>query len=159
MKKVLTLLTIALSLLLTGCTVTSNRIYTVCRVEGDDVYVYNADGEFFRYVDKKLVPYIGADLQPKPKLTVYLPEEPVYNLEKEIPTVYAGTKDDALGYIAKVMLSTNAEVQCPYVDWKSFTAYIRNDTMVMRVLYTTDNKVRIYAQDVSGNTIAAPYLE
>lgn len=159
MKKVVTLITIVLSMLLTGCTVTSDRIYAVCRVDGDNVFVFNGEGEFYKYSNKQLVKYLGADLQAKPKLTVYLPEEPNYNLELEVPTVYRGTKEDALGYIAKVMLEKDAEVLCPKVDWKSFEAFLRYDEANIRVVYTTDNKVRVYAQSVSGNAITPPYLD
>lgn len=159
MKKVITLLVLLLSLLLTGCTVTADRIYAVCRVDGNNTFVFNEKGEFFKYVNKQLVKCSGANLQAKPKLTVYLPEEPTFVLNPEIPSVYTGTKDDALGYIAHVMLSTGAEVQCPKVDWRSFEAYLRNDELDMRVIYTVDDKVRIYATDKEGNAIKPPYLD
>lgn len=159
MKRRISILLVLCSFFLSGCTVTADRIYTVCRVTDNHVYVYNASGEFFLYNDGKVIPCPNADLQPKPKLVLRLPEDTSFNLEKEMPSVYKGTKEDALAYISRVMQECSAEVTCTECDWKSFTALLRSDTFDMKVFYSTDNHVRIYMNDENGNAVSPLYLD
>lgn len=159
MKCRLLILITCLCFLFTGCTVTSDRIYTVCRVSGDNVYVYNGNSDFFLYKSGKLISCPRGDLQPKPKLCLDLPEETDFHFVKEMPSVYQASLNDVLRYVSKVMQETSAEVACPEVDWKSFTAYLRNSDFDMKVYYSSDNKVRVYMNDSEGNAVTPLYLE
>lgn len=148
-----------LTLCLTGCTVESDRIYTVCKVENNMVYCYNDSGEFFLVNGGKVIPCPGVGLQAKPKLALYLPESTEFNLTKKIPSVYEASLNDTLCYISKVMQETGAVINCPVVDWKSFTAYVKGDTFDMKVIYSNDETVRVYMNDANGNAVVPLYLE
>ena len=159
MKRRISVLLLLCCLMLSGCTKTADRIYTVCRVSGDKVYVYNASNEFFIYNCGKVIPCPSADLQPRPKLVLNLPEDTSFTLTKQMPSVYAGTKDDALAYIARVLQEQSAEISCNECDWKSFTAYLRTDDFELKVFYCIDDVVRVYMNDSEGNAVTPIYLE
>lgn len=136
-----------MSLLLTGCTVTADRIYTVCRVCDGKTYVYNGQGEFFVYTGESVVPCYTGDLQPKPALTLVLPEPSSYTIVEQFPTVYKASYDDIMRYISTCLVSDNALYTVVSVDWKSFEMLIKSDLYVLRLIYTDDNTLRLYMQD------------
>ena len=45
------------------------------------------------------------------------------------------------------------------VDWKSFEMLVTTTEYDIRVRYTNDDRVRIYALDSEGEAIVPPYLE
>lgn len=149
MRKNLLVVTIALVLLLVGCTQAGDRIYTICRIENDTTYVYNAAGEFFTYSNGKVQSCYPGDLKAQPILVMCLPEPGDYTITKTLPTVYHATFDDTMRYIATVLVNDSAEYTVTQVDWKSFTMYIRNESYTMRLYYTDDNTLRLYMQDGS----------
>lgn len=148
-----------LTTLSSGCTREASRIYTVCRQTETEMYVYNMDDGFFVWKGGKLFPCTLPDLQKTPCLTLVFDDSIEYTLEPEIPSVYTGTKDDALHYATKLLKEDSGVYKLLNVDWKSFEMLVSTDQYTVRIYYTTDNKVRIYAQDEEGVTITPPYLE
>ncbi|MCM1215074.1 MAG: hypothetical protein NC548_11205 [Lachnospiraceae bacterium] len=156
-KRLLSLIFIICTLCITGCTVDANRIYTVCKSTESTSYVYNADGEFFMLTNGRLIPCSSNGLQTKPKLILIFDDSTDYNLVEEIPSVYSGTKDDCLHYVTRVLTELGGKYAIINVDWKSFEMLISTDDYDIRIIYTSDDKVRIYAQcDDEG--VAPPFL-
>lgn len=157
-KSVLTLVTLCFLVLLTGCTVEADRIYTVCKSTEDTVYVYNAEGEFFTYKNGEVLPCYEPSLQARPKLILEFDDSTDFSFDKEMPSVYIGSKEDCLHYVTKLLRERNGKYRLLSVDWKSFEMLVTTSECDVRVLYSNDNRVRIYAQDESGG-IVPPYLE
>lgn len=147
-------------LLLSGCsTQEASRIYTVCKTTEKYVYVYNMTDGFFLVSNGSLRPIAGDGLQKKPQLVLRFDGSTDFVLEREMPSVYSGTKDDALHYVAHLCLTDDAKYTLTSVDWKSFEMLVTSTEYDIRVRYTNDDRVRIYALDSEGEAIVPPYLE
>lgn len=156
----LAMASISLIFLLYGCgTVEASRIYTVCKVTESSTFVYDANGNFYTYADGKVTPVYSSELKALPMLVLRFDDVTEYTLVPEIPTVYLGTKEDALHYATRVLTECSGVYRLPHIDWKSFEMLISTDTCDMRILYTSDDKVRIYAVDKDGESILPPFLE
>lgn len=146
-------------LLLCSCTQEADRIYTVCRITESDTYVYNMSGNFYLWRNGNLVKCPAADLQMKPCLTLLFDDITTYTIEYEMPSCYLGTKTDALHYVTKLLQDDGAMYSLLNVDWRSFEMLVTTNLYDVRVLYSTDDKIRVYAQNKSGEAIVPPYLE
>lgn len=162
MKTKLCFVILCMSLLLVSCgPVEANRIYTVCRETEQEVYVYDADGNFYTWNGRYVKPCKVNDLQPQPRLTLksLFDETLDYQLAYEMPSVYTATYTDALHYLGNVMLQDNGQYAITSVDWKSFEILITTNSYDLRALYTTDNYLRLYVISKAGEAMTPPYLK
>lgn len=160
MKSRYTAIILCFILLLSGCsTQEATRIYTVCKTTEKYVYVYNMTDGFFVVDNGNLRSIAGDGLQKKPQLVLRFDKSTDYTLEQEMPSVYSGSKDDALRYIAHLCVTDDAKYRLTSVDWKSFDMLVTTDVYDLRIKYTNDNRVRIYAVDAEGEAMVPPYLE
>lgn len=81
------ILSVMICLLLSGCTQVSDRIYTICAFDEDNIYCYNASGEFYRYVDGRVYKTLPDMLENKPALLIS-DVEVDYTLTEDIPNCY-----------------------------------------------------------------------
>lgn len=161
MKTKIILVVLLLSFLLCGCTVEADRIYVVCKQTENVTYVYDGNGNFYTYQNSNVQPYIGKDLQAEPRLTLtaLYDDDLSYQLDYELPTVYNATLIDALHYIATTLQNDSAMFVVTEVDWKSFEVLVTTEDYDMRALYSSDNRLRLYAVDKEGNAIEPPYTK
>lgn len=159
LKRATAVLFAATLFFLQGCgTQEASRIYTVCKSTEKVTYVYNGSGEFFMYSDGKVTPCYEPSLQARPRLVLIFDDVTEFKLTPEIPSVYVGGKSDAVHYITKLLLEDNGMYRMLNIDWKSFEALVTSDNYEVRILYTDDDKVRVYATDKYGNAVTPPYL-
>lgn len=156
MRKLFTLFTLCISILLTGCTVTSDRIYTVCKYDTTTTYCYNASNEFFIVTDKGFVPHSGVTLQNKPALCV-IPEEYDFSFVYVMPGLYEGTLQEVNGYI-HLLQNDGYSYDVMSADWNNLDIILTNGTKAIRLLYNIQGEVRIYLNDGFHNSITPPYI-
>ncbi len=145
------------SMLLTGCTVTADRIYSICKEDGDRVYCYKSTGEFFIFEDGILAPTSDVGLKNYPALNI-TPMCGAYNFEYVLPGLYKGTLWDVNRYVAKLLETDGSALEISYRDWNLIDAYVKTPDINVRVVYSISGDVRIYAVDSASNPTEPPYL-
>ena len=155
MKVKLSLLISFACFLLTGCTTESNRIYTVCKVNGDGVYCYNSEG-FYVVSGNSLIGTSSVGLKPYPVLHV-TPTSGEFVFEKNLPGCYRGTLQSVNSYLYK-LISNGYTYNVVYSDPNSIEVYAECSEYKLRLLFNIKGTVRIYCLDNSGNSIVPPYI-
>ena len=158
MKRLNILVVVLLCFCITGCTYDADRIYTVCKYEGDVEYVYNANGEFYLHdkVEDTLTPAYSVGLQAKPAVFLNI-NEGDYNLVEDWPNKFTASKSDLEHYLYELTMH-NYTTNVLYADWKSIVIEAYNEEHTLRIYYTTDKSLRIYASDYDTNPEALPYI-
>lgn len=158
MKRLNILVVVLLCFCITGCTYDADRIYTVCKYEGDVEYVYNAKGEFYLHdkVEDTLTPAYSVDLQAKPAVFLNI-NEGDYNLVEDWPNKFTASKSDLEHYLYELIMH-NYVTHVLYADWKSIVIDAYNEEHTLRIYYTTDKSLRIYASDYDTNPEDLPYI-
>lgn len=157
MKKLIPLI-LLITLILTGCTVESHRIYNVCKVTSNgDTYCYDMFGNFYKVYNETVLPISGVGLYPYPTLKI-LPTSGDYSFEYVLPGNYKGTLTDVNHYVHKLLEQPNAELlltdaDCYIIDFRVVCA--DNTT---RIIYNKSGTVRIYCSDNSGNFLNPLYI-
>ncbi len=162
MKNKLRLLFVVISVccLLSGCCVReASRIYTICKQTETTTYVYDAEQNFYTYADGKVTPCYQAGLRAKPCLVLRFDGNTDYTLTPEIPSVYSGTQEDALHYVTSLLLEYDGVYSLVSVDNASFEILVNTEEFCTRLLYTSDDKVRIYTNAQDGDSIIPLGLE
>ena len=136
-----------------GCTVTADRIYTLCKYDGTDYFYFKDDGTFWMYHDGMLVPHSGVGLQAYPALCVNPMDKP-YSFEYILPGLYKGTLQSVWSYISEF----DCEKTVQYQDWNTLDVLLEYDTGKTRIIYTINGDVRIYAVDNLGNSLQPLYI-
>lgn len=147
---------IILSLLLTGCTFNAERIYTVCKDDGENVYVFDTNDNFYLLKDDTLINYSGVGLKSYPALVVE-PRECDYVFTYVLPGLYEGTLESVNGYLHK-LVSMGGTYIINYRDWNNIDIYVTNAEFSTRIIFNIQGQVRIYAVDNSNNSIDPLYL-
>ena len=145
-------------LLLTGCTVTADRIYTVCKVDKDVIYCYKADGSFYTVSDKGVlesVPAVGLKAYPALSLT---PSKGDYDFKYVLPGLYKGTLESVNNYVYKLCDGDNQCITISYADYSLLDVFVKTTKVSTRIIYSINGDVRIYAQDNSKNSEDPLYL-
>ena len=158
MKHLNILVAVLLCFCITGCTYDADRIYTVCKYEDNVEYVYNANGDFYVHdkIADTLTPAYSVDLQTKPAIFLRV-NEGDYNLVEDWPNKFTCSKSDLEHYLYELTThGYTTNVLC--ADWKSITIEAKNDKHTLRLYYTTDKSLRIYASDYDTNPEALPYI-
>lgn len=157
MKKIYPIF-LLITVLLSGCTVESNRIYNVCKVSSDGtVFCYNDAGEFFKVYNDTVLPISGVGLYPYPTLKV-IPTEGPFDFTYVLPGNYTGSLRDVNHYVFKLLKEDNAaivmlETDCHIIDFK-----VISDLHTTRIIYNKSGTVRIYCVDNSGNPLEPLYI-
>lgn len=158
MKRLNILVAVLLCFCITGCTYDADRIYTVCKYEDDVEYVYNANGEFYLHdkVEDTFTPAYPVGLQAKPAIFLNI-NEGDYNLVEDWPNKFTASKSDLEHYLYELVMH-NYTTNVLYADWKSIVIEAYNEEHTLRIYYTTDKSLRIYASDYDTNPEALPYI-
>lgn len=158
MKRKLTLCALLLcALFLSGCTVEADRIYTVCKNDGENVYCYKEDGSFYYYSNGILVPTSGVGLQAYPALHV-TPCSGEFSFTYVLPGLYSGTLASVNHYVYKLQQESSSELIIQYQDWNNIDFIVKTDNVSTRIIYNIKGDVRIYAVDNSDNPIEPLYI-
>lgn len=144
--------------LLSGCTYTANRVYSICKEDNGVVYCYNSAGEHYKITeDATWLPSSGVGLQDLPALQL-IPTEGVYNFTYQLPGLYRGTLESVAHYVNYMIEEDDATYEVTYRDWNNVEAYVYSSTYSVRIIFNIKGDVRIYAIDNSDNSIEPPYL-
>lgn len=157
MKKTFALLWLLCLVLLCGCTVTSNRIYTVCKVDGDKSYCYNNAGEFFLVSGESFTKISAVGLKELPALSLDL-SDGSYTFKEKLPGLYGGTLASVNHYLYRLCDGDVSSVSVSYRDWNNIESFVVNEEFKARVIFNIRGDVRIYFVDNYDNPIAPLYL-
>ena len=121
-------------------------------------YVYNANGEFYLHdkVEDTFTPAYPVGLQAKPAIFLNI-NEGDYNLVEDWPNKFTASKSDLEHYLYELVMH-NYTTNVLYADWKSIVIEAYNEEHTLRIYYTTDKSLRIYASDYDTNPEALPYI-
>lgn len=137
---------ILITSLLQGCgIVTSDRIYSVCKVDGDKIYCYNTENSFFLKTKNNFVPTSSVRLKALPALHV-IPKDLEYEFTSVIPGLYTGTLYDVDGYVYSLQRDYDGVLEVSYADWNNLDIKVHCTDFDVRVLYNITGEVRIYAR-------------
>lgn len=149
--------TLCILLNLAGCTRVANRIYTVCKVDGDTSYVYNSDGEFFTLKNDVYLKHSGVGLECKPALKLVTTDKQDYAFTKTLPGLYVGTLENVSSYV-NTLKSNDYSVDVRRADCKDIEVFCTSTDGSVRILFNISGTVRLYAIDASGTSIEPPFI-
>lgn len=141
---------------LSGCTVTANRIYTVCKYDASYTYCYNDTGEFFIHDEAGLIPVSSVGLKPLPVLHV-VPAETEYSFKEVLPGLYNGTLESINGLLYD-LIQQGATYNISKADWNNLELFITLDEEALRIIYNIRGDVRIYSSENSYNSKLLSYI-
>lgn len=147
---------VIMCLLLTGCTYDANRIYTVCKTDEDETYVYSDDGLFLVNCDKLIESY-DPNVVREPALQL-LTDADSYKFSYEMPGLYKGTLYSVSGYINYMCENDDASYVITYSDPNNLEVFLNTDDYMARVIYNTNGEVRMYFKNKSGFSINPVYV-
>ncbi len=146
MKKLLCILCVLLSVTLTGCTVTADRIYTVCRIDNGIRYVYDGSGNFYTVQDDgSLIPNINPNLIRRPAL-MFIPSAGEYEIKYILPGCYKATLTSLEHYVYEVCSDVSA-IETVYSDANKLELKVPVNTTSLRIIFNIRGDVRIYSSD------------
>ncbi len=157
MRKRITLLSLLIAILLSGCTVTSNRIYVVCKEDENVKYCYSNTGDFYRLENDKLIPTSSVGLKDLPAL-VLSPSEGVYKFSVQLPGLYKGTLTSVNHYSYKLCEGDTSRIRVSYRDWNNIEFYVECDTYSARIIFNIRGDVRMYFINEKKEPIEPLYL-
>lgn len=159
MRKFTLLFTLVTTLLLlTGCTVESDRIYNVCKIDSDGTqYCYNDLQEFYVVYNDSVLPISGVGLHPYPTLKLQ-PSEGTYSFQYELPGKYSGTLKDVNHYVYDLLSDGAASVQVLYSDPYILDFKVIGEKFTTRIIYNKSGSVRIYCETNSGKSRKPLYI-
>lgn len=157
-NKIITILLVSLCLLfISGCTVNSNRVYTICKIDESDEYCYSDNGEFFKVVDGYPIKISSVGLKSLPALTLS-PTEGEYKFVKQMPGLYKGTLRSVNCYIFKICNGDTSNLEVKYRDWNNIEVYVYTDDYNARVIFNIRGDVRIYFINSKQEPIEPLYI-
>ena len=142
--------------LLCGCTVVADRIYTVCKIDGDTVYVYS-NGDLYTYVDGDLVPCYDPNIVKEPALQLITTDN-AYNFAYVLPGLYKGTLEDVSAYVKYLEEKDDAKCMLIHSDCDNMELLITSDSYLGRIYFNIRGDVRMYFKDKSNLSIEPVYL-
>lgn len=148
----------SLCILLSGCTVTSNRIYTVCKEENNTRYCYSNNNEFFIEDADGIRKITSVGLKSLPAL-VLNPADGDYKFDKQLPGLYKGTLASVNHYIYKLCEGDLQNIEVTYRDWNNIESYITSKDFKARIIFNICGDVRMYFIDSNGEAMKPLYLE
>lgn len=141
------LMLLSILCLLTGCTRTADRIYTVCRVSEKGISTYKPNGTFYDYhEDGSLTPSMDPTLRALPALQ-FNPRQHSYKLTPVLPGLWEGTLQGLEGYVYELTQNGFTFDGCTYADWQKLEFYVYSDDDTYRIMYNIYGEVRIYSQN------------
>ena len=155
MRIKLSLLILLICFLVTGCTIESNRIYTICKMDSGSTYCYNDDG-FYVVSGNSLIETSSVGLKPYPVLHV-TPSAGEFVFSKDLPGCYKGTLESVNSYLYK-LISDGCSYTVTYSDPNNIELYAECPEYKLRLLFNIKGTVRIYCLNNSGNYIMPPYI-
>lgn len=158
MRRLAIIMLIMLALFMSGCTRTSDRIYSVCKIQDGFTYCYNSEGSFY-IIDSRgdIVKTSGVGLKALPALHI-VPVAGSYKFTYILPGLYNGTLESVNKYVYKIMTDDSGDVELSYCDWNNVEVYLHTASYSVRIIFNVTGEVRIYAIDSSGNAMKPPYL-
>lgn len=141
-----------LCILLSGCTTTSNRIYTVCKEDNGVLYCYNNSGEYYCVTDGSRVRTKGIGMKELPAL-VLNPKPGSYEFVQQLPGLYKGTLESVNHYVYTLTLGNSSSIDVVYRDWNSLEFYVKSETFNARIIFNIRGDVRMYFVDKDGRSI------
>lgn len=147
MRKTIIVLTCAMCILLSGCTVEADRVYVVCRIEGETVSCYKSENDFYTVQsDGTLLPSLDPTLRAYPALN-FEPKSVDYNLTPDIPGLYHGTLRELEGYVFTLLANEFTDFDVYYTDYRQLELFVYSDTDTYRILYNIVGEIRIYSEN------------
>ena len=157
-KLKLVIILVVLATSITGCTVESDRIYTICKIDDGEVYCYKNENEFYKVLeDNTLLKLSGVGLYARPMLQI-IPSEGEYEFYYQLPGLYKGTLESVHHYVYKLQEDGCGKEDIVYSDCNILDMYLYNNEYSVRIVYNIRGDIRIYAIDSSDNPIKPPYL-
>ena len=150
-KHLLFFILIYLCTLLTGCTVTADRIYTICKISEDNVYCYKSDGSFYtvsKSGELESVPAVG--LKAFPALCLK-PTKGSYNFSSKMPGLYRGTLESVNRYVYKLSEGDASCITISYADYYLLDIFVKTSTTSTRIIYSINGDVRCHAHVIFDN--------
>ena len=144
---------------LTGCVVEADRIYTVCKDTPTERWVYNANGEFYKF-DKTSSEFSKVEpvtLDAKPMLLLDL-KPGDYCIVEEVPNKYKCTLEDFNNYINTLVEKDSVDYEVVCSDYKSMELSIKCSNYSMKCFYTNNDYLRLYCIDSDSNPTDPPYI-
>lgn len=158
MKRIiLSFIILCIALTFAGCVETADRIYTVCKVEGDTLYVYNDSGEFFSYKEGKYLKHSGVGLVNRPALKLVTPSLGTYEFDAELPGLYHGTLESVSAYV-QCLENSGYDSGVKAADYQNIELFCVSEDYSVRILFNIRGTVRIYAIDADKTSIEPPYI-
>ena len=145
-------------LLLTSCgIVDANRIYTVAVIDGDTTYAYNSDNEFICITNGVTRVHSGAGITAAPVLSM-LPGKTSYQLSpSDTPCLYKASWDDTKAYMQKLSAEEYSTTS-KYLTWSLADIMLESSEYRVRIIWTINGDLRIYAVDKLNNPVVPPYV-
>lgn len=151
-------ISILVLLLLTGCGQEHTETLAICKEDTDLIYVFDCDLNYYvmDVSGNNLTPIRNVGLPDKPAISV-IPIESKYTFIRLTEGKYSGDLSDVCGYVYRLM-SEGYKVELVertdnYYECKLFGA-----DMAVRLIYTSDNTVRLYAKKSDETYCNPPYI-
>lgn len=155
MKKFI-ILSLFISLILTGCGEYSNDIYTVCEIDGDNVYVYNED-DFYKVSYNSIAP-VDKILSIKEPALMLLKESGDYQFTEVIPGLYTGTLQSLSHYVDYLYTKDNCTYNITYSNSNTIQLDLTSDNYKGKISFNTSGEIRMYFINNSNKYILPPYI-
>lgn len=157
-RKLLSLALVCTSLSVSGCTVTANRVYSVCKISDGVTYCYNDEDKFFLLrEDGVFAPTSSVGLRALPALHV-IPSGGSFQFEEQLPGLYTGTLASVNHYVERLQTDLGSTFEMTYCDWNNIEGHVESAELSVRIVYNITGQVRIYAIDANGDGIVPPYI-
>lgn len=145
--------------MLTGCSGKYTATLVMCQADEFDTYVYDQNGYYYIY-DKETdsitnVPNAGLPSEPMISL---LPRHEQWNFIKTTEGRYSGRLEDVESYITAITLTGDYTLVYAKVTNSYLDCYLESEDINVRLIYTSDNIVRIYAKKSDGTYYDPPYI-
>lgn len=143
---------------LTGCGRRHTETLAVCKEDSDSVYVFDSDLNYYimDVSGNSITPIRNVGLPDKPAISV-VPRDCKYTFIRLTEGKYSGDLDDVSGYLYRLnsdgYTAELVERTDNYYECRLFGA-----EMSVRLIYTSDNIVRLYAKKYDETYCNPPYI-
>ena len=152
----LTLLCLLLTCLITGCVPDANRVYTVCKTDGDLTYLYSDTG-FFTVSNNTIVECPVPNLERKPALKLF-GTNTSFTFDYRLPGLYEGTLEDVSSYVNYLVEKDNVSYHVTYSDSENIELFLTCSDYSGRIIYNIHGEVRMYFRNNFDLSISPIYL-